>query len=728
MVTYNWDTQVGDLWGVGEAYVKKLAKLNIFTVRDLLYHRPNRYEDWSMVSKIVDLQQGERVTIRGQLTDFVPLRTKNGKYIQKAMITDTTGAIQVIWFNQQYLVRVLKRGDWFSLSGKVDMFGNALSLVSPEFEKLKIDAVSSQPKIDNSTIHTGRLVPIYPETYGLSSKWLRSRIWYLLEQFLPVKDELGEAYAHMDSKSVNSLKTELLDLSTALKQVHFPDTLEKADIARQRLAIDELVELHLKNLFLRSTWKKLKVANRIVDGQSAVNKFKKNLPFELTNAQKKAIEEIIKDMEMNKPMNRLLEGDVGSGKTAVAMAAAVAAVNQGLQVAIMAPTEILAEQHFMSFSKILNKMNIKIVLQTGRKKFVKPGKDMEFDIIIGTHALLTDVVNFDRLGLVVIDEQHRFGVKQRAKLINKSTAPHVLTMTATPIPRTVALTMYGDLDLSVLDEMPLGRKKVKTWLVPSAKREKAYEWIKKELLRQPETSSIQQAKNKQNFKSAQNDKTNLQNISTDSSTRSQVFVVCPFIEPSESMSTVKAAKEVFGSLQKVFKNFKLDLLHGKLKGKEKDEVIEKFRSGKTDILVSTPVVEVGVDIPNATIMLIETAERFGLAQLHQLRGRVGRAGQQAYCLLFTESAASATQKRLLAMESIYSGLKLAELDMKLRGPGQIYGTSQHGFVDLKFADYADVEMIKSTREIGSTLFRRLDEYPDLSFQLKQRTIRDVEPN
>ena len=339
------------------------------------------------------------------------------------------------------------------------------------------------------------------------------------------------------------------------------------------------------------------------------------------------------------------------------------------------------------------------------------------DVVIGTHALLTELVELPNLSLVIIDEQHRFGVTQRAQLIHKGQAPHVLNMTATPIPRTIALTIYGDLDLSILDEMPPGRKPVQTWLVPNHKREAAYEWIKKQLRLTPPNLPFQKGEESPLFT-----KEGVRGSSP------QAFIVCPFIEPSESLTTVKAATDEFHRLQHIFKDFKLDLLHGKLKGHEKDNVIDKFRSGQTDILVTTPVVEVGVDIPQASIMLIEAAERFGLAQLHQLRGRVGRAGQQAYCLLFTESDSEKTQKRLQALESSNSGLELAEIDLKMRGPGQIFGTSQHGFIDLRFASYTDEQLISQTKHLSLQLFPEIHKYPELKNQLEQRTIHHIEPN
>ncbi len=676
------DTPIKEIFGVGDTYAKRLKKLHIHTVKDLLYHKPARYEDWSTISLISQIQAGEKITVQGQITNFQPLITKNRKHLQVATITDRTASLKVVWFNQRYLLRVIKPGQWYSLAGKADIFNHELCLVSPEFEQLK----TSKP----TTIHTGRLIPIYPETAGVSSKWLRAKIHYLLERILPVPD-WADYYP---------LKPKPLPLTEALSQLHFPDTFDLAHQAQHRLAHDELLLLHLETQHRRATWRQILVTRPLNFTSSQIKKFTIQLPFTLTKAQQQATKEILHDLQQPQPMNRLLEGDVGSGKTVVAAIAAYIASLNHTQTAIMAPTEILAQQHFQTISNLMQPFNLQVVLQTGRKKYIKKGKDKPFDIIIGTHALLSDIVNFDKLGLVVIDEQHRFGVHQRAQLIHKSHAPHTLSMTATPIPRTIALTLYGDLDISILDELPPGRIPIKTWLVPEHKRASAYDWIK----------------------------TQLSAINHQLSAKPQAFIVCPFIEPSETLTTVKAAKEEFDHLKHIFSNFQLDLLHGRLKGKHKDEVIEKFATGRTQILVTTPVVEVGVDIPQATIMIIEAADRFGLAQLHQLRGRIGRAGQQAYCLLFTESDSALTRKRLKALEKTTSGLELAELDLKLRGPGQLYGTSQHGFIDLKFASYIDHQLISQTKQLAYQLYPQLKKYPLLNSQLQQRTIQPVEPN
>jgi ATP-dependent DNA helicase RecG len=459
------------------------------------------------------------------------------------------------------------------------------------------------------------------------------------------------------------------------------------------LSFDELFLLQLTAMERKLNWNKNLISNafEVEKFRSKIDEFLAKLPFTLTGAQKRVIEEIFRDLAKTKPMNRLFEGDVGSGKTVVSAIAMFLSYLNGFQSVLMAPTEILAEQHYKTISQLLESFRIKVGFATGNKKI----KINDFDVLVGTHAVLSERINFDKLGLVVIDEQQRFGVEQRALIRSKGKNPHLLTMTATPIPRTIALTLYGDLDLSILDEMPHGRKIIKTWLVPPEKRTNAYSWIEKQI----------------------------------KETKSQVFIVCPFIEESETMQTVKAASKEFENLQKnVFKNLKLGLLHGKMKSKEKEEVLGKFRDGKIDILVATPVVEVGIDIPNATIIVIEASERFGLAQLHQLRGRVGRGDKQSYCLLFTDSKSPQTIERLKAMEKHNIGAELAELDLRLRGPGEIYGTQQHGRKMLKIASFSDFDLIQKVRKEAEEIFPNLKSYPRLSEKLKTINLKKVSPD
>jgi len=655
-------------------YARRLEKLGITKLGDFLYHVPFRYDDYSLISKISDLQPGETVTIQGKI-----LEIKNqyaGRFIiQKAKVEDESGIIDVTWFNQPYIIKTINVGDKISLSGKIKESKGKITFVSPDFEVIN----------DSYPIHTARLVPVYPETRGVSSKWLRRQVFKILDDY---KKNLSE-FLPRDVVSENNL----LNYESSIEQIHFPDSLEEAEKAKERLSFDEFFLLHLSSTLRKKEWE-----SKLVQKPFSVSKFKKeidmflkNLPFELTNAQKKAVDEIFTDFTRSTPMNRLLQGEVGSGKTVVAAIAMFVAYLNGYKSILMAPTEILANQHFDTVSKLLFLYKIKVSLVTGSKKT----KDKNFDVLIGTHSLLFQNYDFKNLRLVVVDEQQRFGVEQRAIIRKKGKSPNFLTMTATPIPRTVALTLYGNLSLSYLNEMPKERKRVKTWLVPKVKREAAYKWIEKQI--------------KEN-----ND---------------QVFIICPFIEESESMVTVKAATKEYERLKKeVFPKLKLGLLHGKLKGKEKGEVLKKFREKSIDILVATPVVEVGIDIPNATVMLIEEAERFGLAQLHQLRGRVGRGNKLSYCLLFTQSTNPETLQRIKSLETLYNGAELAELDLKLRGPGQLFGTMQHGVPELKIASFSNFSLIEKTKKVAENIFPKLKSYPLLYNKVRELNTQQVSPD
>ncbi len=636
---------------IGPRYAGKLEKLNIFTITDLINHPPSRYKDYSNVVHINRAKIGDVVTIIATLDSLKNQYTKSGKKIQFANFSDSTGNLKVIWFNQPYLTRILKNNLKYALSGKMEFYGKDKSLISPDYE------IYSEKEL----IHTGRLVPVYPETSCVSSKWLRSKIKTILdinltemEEFLP--PEILKRY-------------EFLSINDAYKNIHFPINISLSDKSKDRLSFNELLFLELQSLFRKHSWQQNEVSYKLNVNEATLSEFKSQLPFKLTTSQDRSIAEVLTDMQKATPMNRMLEGDVGSGKTVVAAAACFASFTNGYQSVIMAPTQILASQHLLTLNKIFERYKIrtKLITSAGIK-----GDLGNTDIFIGTHALIHQVMEFSKVALVVIDEQHRFGVEQRAHLIKKAkglqSAPHVLTMTATPIPRTIALTVYGDLDLSTLDELPLGRKTITTWIVPPNKRDSAYEWIKRKI----ENENI------------------------------QVYIICPLIEESkiETMKEVKSVIAEFERLKKVFINFRLGLLHGKLKAKEKDLIIESYKSGSIDILVSTPVVEVGIDVPNATIMLIEGSERFGLSQLHQLRGRVGRSDIKSYCLCFTSTKGKTSTERLNALTKTYSGFELAELDLKMRGPGEIYGVKQHGFPELKFASYSDFENIKRARAVA----------------------------
>lgn len=654
---------------IGPIYAKRLKKLNINTVGDLLYHFPFRYDDFSKIVKINELSKDMVATIEGSVWQIKSFRSRHGKMLTIALINDGSGTVQAVWFNQPYIAKALKSATSVSISGKVDSFSGKMSFVSPEYEVGK-------------RVHTGRLVPVYPETAGLSSKWLRSRIISLLPQVSDLPEVLPP---HILAKY------NLIDLPSALKAIHFPEDFDEANKARERFAFEELFVLQLRTILRRNEWKKQEVAFPIHLKQAQMEEFIKKLPFELTAGQKRSVDEILSDLAKDTPMNRLLEGDVGSGKTVVAAIGMYATYLSGFQSAFMAPTEILALQHGQTIKQMLEPFGVKVGIFTGGKK--EKG-DEYIDVFIGTHALLYDQVTFEHLAYVVIDEQHRFGVEQRAFLKKKGGSPHVLSMTATPIPRTVALTLYGDLDLSVLTELPKGRIIIKTWVVPPEKRDNAYKWIREQ--------------------------------------KTQTFIVCPLIEESETLKSVRAVTTEYERLaHQVFPDLRVGLLHGRMRSREKEEVINKFRDQRLDILVSTPVVEVGIDIPTATIMMIEGAERFGLAQLHQLRGRVGRGDQQSYCFLFTDSAEESAVSRLKAMERMGNGLEIAEFDLRIRGPGDIYGTTQHGFIDLKVASFSDVDLIEKTRTEAKG-FLDLDTKLLESEELRKRieSIKEiaVEPN
>lgn len=653
-------------------FARRLEKLGIINFEDFLYHIPARYDDFSLISKINKVQPGEVVTIKGTVSEINNEFTKNFKRLQKAEIADETGTIEVVWFNQPYLTKVIHSQDKIALSGKIDWFLRRLVLQSPEYEIIN----------DFPMIHTGRLVPVYPETKGITSKWLRRQTYKLIYEN---KEQFVE---YLPDSTI--VEHSLMKFSDAIEQIHFPKTPFNATRSRQRLSFDELFLLQLSSMDRKYNWNKNLVSNPFNTDKyrNKISEFLNKLPFNLTGAQKRVVEEIFNDLARTKPMNRLLEGDVGSGKTVVSAIAMYLGFLNGFQSVLMAPTEILAQQHYKTILQLLEPFKIKVGLVTGSQK----RKIKDCDVMVGTHAVLSKGINFDKLGLVVIDEQQRFGVEQRALIRSKGKNPHLLTMTATPIPRTIALTLYGDLDLSILDEMPHGRKQIKTWLVPAEKREKAYTWIEKQI----------------------------------KETKSQVFIVCPFIEESETMQTVKAANREFENLKtNVFKNLKLGLLHGRMKAKEKEEVLNKFRNGKIDILVATPVVEVGIDIPNATIIVIEASERFGLAQLHQLRGRVGRGDKQSYCLLFSESLNIQTLERLKAMEKHNIGAELAELDLELRGPGEIYGTAQHGRKMLKIASFSDFDLIQKVRKEAEKIFPEIQKYPKLLEKLKAINFKQI---
>ncbi len=666
---------------IGPVYQKRLKKLGIKTLKDLLYHFPSRYQDLSKIIPISEVKLGETVTITGKILDTKSTRTwKKKMSIVEALVEDKSGAIKITWFNQPYLPNYLKRGLFFLFSGKVGLSKNHLYLSNPVYER--IDELQN---VDTKKLtHAGRLVAIYPETQGLSSRFFR---YFIKKILIYMGREISDSLPSETRKNQG-----LLEINKALWEIHFPQNEKLAEEAKRRFAFEEIFLIQTWALLERIRLKKEK-SLKLEINLPLVQKFIKSLPYKLTDAQRKSTWQILKDLERPYPMNRLLEGDVGSGKTIVAAIAALNCVSQKGQVAIMAPTEILAKQHFKEISRLLQNLKFSIAFLTGkedkisskklkgevleisRQKLLEKAGKGEIDILIGTHALISssaknsyggqskNKVIFKNLALAVVDEQHRFGVEQRARLTKSKTIPHLLSMTATPIPRTLALTIYSDLDLSLLDELPRGRKKIISKIVSPAERPRIFEFIREE------------AKEGR-----------------------QTFVICPLIEESEKLQVKAATKEYEKLSQKIFPDLKVGLLHGRMKPKEKEKIMKSFKSGKLDILVSTSVVEVGIDIPNATIMMVEGADRFGLAQLHQLRGRVGRSVFQSYCFLFTDSSSRKTHQRLKALIEAEDGFKLSEKDLEIRGPGDLSGKRQWGLPDLAMASLSDLTLIEATKK------------------------------
>jgi ATP-dependent DNA helicase RecG len=651
------------LQGVGPKHAATLESIGLKTLGDMLYYFPRRYEDYSQLKPIKGLWYGEQVTVIGTIQSVHTRPVRGGAAtILEAILGDGTGSLRLSWFNQPWLANRLKEGQQISVSGKVDQYLGRLVMNQPDWEPVEIEH-----------LHTNRIVPIYALTARVTQKWLRGLMNQVVTYWAPaVVDSLPE--------SVRS-SAHLMSLGQALLQVHFPDNQDRLKSARERLAFDEIFFLQMGVLRQKRDWKQVEARRFSVADEWLAARLA-SLPFSLTSAQERAITDIRADLDSGRPMNRLLQGDVGSGKTVVGALAAGIITNNGAQAAIMAPTGILAEQHYRNFVDLLAGekgilQESEIRLLTGdtaevEKETVRDGLvNGSVKIVIGTHAVIEGPVQFKDLQLAVIDEQHRFGVEQRAELRSKGTNPHLLVMTATPIPRSLALTLYGDLDLSVMDEMPAGRQPVSTHVLTPQERERAYTLIRGQI------------------KSGR-----------------QAFVIYPLIEESEKMEELRAAVDDYEVLSKeIFPDLKLGLLHGRLKPSEKDEVMLKFRDGAYDILVSTTVVEVGVDVPNATAMLIEGADRFGLAQLHQLRGRVGRGSAQSYCLLIPAHEDAAENERLQAMAETNDGFVLAERDLQQRGPGEFLGTRQSGYASgLRMASLTDVQLIEKARAQAQKLF------------------------
>lgn len=633
----NLNKEIKYVKGIGPKRANKLSKLGIFTVSDLLFYFPRQYEDRNNLRKIFELKDEEKVTIRAIVSSIETSNVRKGLVITKVGVRDETGFARLVFFNQEYISSTLKKGDTVFVFGKVKKTSYGIEMGSCEVEQM-----SNNPK------NTCGIMPIYPLTYGLTNKEL---INIVKTVFSNEKMYIKE---YLPNKIIQKYK--LCSIDFAVKNIHSPTNKESLKVALYRLVFEEFLMLQL-GLFLFKNGVTEKSGVKFEKEQNLV-KILNSLPFKLTNAQNRALNEIIDDMNCEKVMNRLVQGDVGSGKTVVALLALANCVLNGYQGALMAPTEILAEQHFISLNETLSPFGINVGLLVGsltkkqKENVLQKVKDNEIDILIGTHALIEDKVEFNNLGIVITDEQHRFGVRQRNKLSEKGYNPDILVMTATPIPRTLALILYGDLDISIIDELPPGRQPIETLAVYKDKREKAYNSLVR--------SEVQKGR--------------------------QVYIVCPLVEESEAIEA-KAAVDLVEELKsEFFSDLRLGLLHGKMKPSEKDETMKKFKNKELDILVSTTVIEVGVNVPNATLMIIENAERFGLAQLHQLRGRVGRGSHKSYCILIYSSKSEVCSQRMSIMEDTTDGFKISEKDLEIRGPGEFFGTRQHGLPELKVAN------------------------------------------
>ncbi|WP_250673305.1 ATP-dependent DNA helicase RecG [Paraclostridium ghonii] len=633
----NLSKEIKYVKGIGPKRANKLSKLGIFTVSDLLFYFPRQYEDRNNLKKIFELKDEEKVTIRVIVNNIETSNVRKGLVITKVGVRDETGFARLVFFNQEYISSTLKKGDTIFVFGKVKKTSHGLELSSCEVEQMS-----------NNPQSTCKIMPIYPLTYGLTNKELINIIKTVFN------NEQVYIKEYLPNKIIQKYK--LCSIDFAVENIHTPSNKESLKIALYRLVFEEFLMLQL-GLFLFKNGVTEKSGINFEKDQK-LDEVLNSLPFKLTNAQNRALSEIIEDMNSKKVMNRLVQGDVGSGKTVVALLALANCVLNGYQGALMAPTEILAEQHYISLNETLSQFGMNVGLLVGsltkkqKEHVLQKVKDNEIDILIGTHALIEDKVEFNNLGIVITDEQHRFGVRQRNKLSEKGYNPDILVMTATPIPRTLALILYGDLDISIIDELPPGRQPIETISVYKDKREKAYNSLVR--------SEVQKGR--------------------------QVYIVCPLVEESEAIDA-KAAVDLLEELKsEFFSDLRLGILHGKMKPSEKDETMKKFKNKELDILVSTTVIEVGVNVPNATLMIIENAERFGLAQLHQLRGRVGRGKHKSYCILIYSSKSEVCSQRMSIMEESTDGFKISEKDLEIRGPGEFFGTRQHGLPELKVAN------------------------------------------
>lgn len=652
---YRLSQPLSQVIGIGPSLAKKFELVNIYTIKDLLLYVPLRYEDRSSQKKIKDLIKNELVTIQAEVKS-VSNQYRGRRSIQRATVQDNSGNLKLIWFNSPYIKDTLQKGQSFFFSGKLNDRG---MMAQPKVEKISGD-----------TVHTNRLVPLYSLIPEIKQGNVRRFLKNIVDHLEEFDDPLSE-------------ETSLLNLNETFKHLHFPDDQELTIKARERLAIEELLGLMKHSLKIKERWQDNHGAHRVEVEEK--KQIPDNLPFELTSAQLRATQEILTDINSDVPMNRLLLGDVGSGKTVVAGIAALHTINQGLSTALIAPTQILAEQHAATLKELFPDLEIELITAKTKTEINDRPK-----LYVGTHAVINRLAEINP-ALIIYDEQHRFGVSQRSGAEKLSFDPHLLTMSATPIPRSLMLTIFSHLEMSLLDEMPPGRLPVKTWVTPEKKRQDSYDWLHEQI-----------------------------------KDKGQALIVCPFINPSkeEAFSQVAAVTELHPQIKKAFPEYKVDILHGQLKQTEKDKISKQLYAQEIQILVTTPIIEVGVDLPNADVMMIESAERFGLASLHQLRGRVGRAGQQAYCLLFTQSKNPETLKRLKKFTEINDGIKLAEFDLQNRGAGDLFGTEQHGFDQLKFAQWTNLELITQAQQI----FQKIKDNSDWEPLLKINYSAHINPN
>lgn len=674
---FNLDQKIEKISGIKARNIKGLHHLGVFTLRDLVFHFPFRYEDYAQLTNVSDVQEKQNVTIKGEIISIDAKKTwQKRMHITEALVQDETGTIKSVWFNQYYLQRTLTPGKIVRLSGKIYSRKGELFLSNPNWE------LSGR-----TPTQTGRLIPVYPETEGVSSRWIRWQLQKIFDQGLEIEDPLPNNILE---------KYNLPEINQALNWIHFPESKEQTIRAQKRFAFEEMFLIQIKAQQVKSEWQQEK-SFKIQFDEKLVKNFVSNLPFKLTNAQRKSAYEILKDLEKNHPMNRLLNGDVGSGKTIVAAIASLEVAQKKHQTAIMAPTEVLTRQHFESFCDVFKNQNINIALLTNAYKLsCNPKESEEFhnhtreellikirtgkiDIIIGTHAIIQKGITFEKLALIIVDEQHRFGVNQRAYLQQKSSeiniskkaknkTPHFLTMTATPIPRTLSMAFFGNLDISLLDEMPKNRKPIITKVIPPKERKQTQDFVRQEI-----------------------------------NEGRQAFIIFPLVEESKALADIKAAVTEHKKIsEKIFPDMKVGLIHGRMKSSEKEKVMQDFKDRKYNILISTSVIEVGIDIPNASIMIIEDAERFGLSQLHQFRGRIGRGEHQSYCFLFGKES----NPRLKVMENHSNGFDIAEKDLNLRGPGQFFGTRQSGIPDIAMENIANVKLIQFSKKEAQEITKK----------------------